>query len=115
MRTLRLTLAGTVILALLGGLSGVVLAQSEAESMPEPLTEFSGRLECSDLSMGTIEDVVIASTDEGDLIRREWRGPSVRIAVREMSDPRLDGRMATWFNSDEYLIASDETPGNSRM
>jgi len=110
MRTLRLSLAGTVIVALLGGLGGAVVAQSEEEPTSQPLTEFTGRLECSDLSVGTIEDVVIASTDEGDLIRREWRGPSVRVAVTEMSDPRLDGRISTWFNTDEYLIASDETP-----
>jgi len=110
MRTLRLALIGTVILTLLGGLGGVALAQDEAESKPEALTEFTGRAECLNLSMGTLEDVVIAKTEEGDLIRREWRGPTLSIAMRAMSDPRLDGSITSWFNSDEYLVANDETP-----
>ena len=108
MRTLRLSLVGVVTLVLLGGLGQVAVTQSEEESVPEALTEFTGRMECYNLSMGTIEDVVIATTDEGDLIRREWRGPTLSVAVREISDPRLDGRITVWFNSDEYLIASDE-------
>ena len=108
MRTLRLSLVGTVIVALLGGLGGAVLAQAEEASTSEALTEFTGRMECYDLSMGTIEDVVIATTEAGDLIRREWRGPTLSVAVREISDPRLDGRIAVWFSSDEYLVASDE-------
>jgi len=110
MRTLRLSLAGTVIMVLLGGLGGAVLAQAEDESASQPLSEFTGRMECYNLSMGTLEDVVVASTNEGDFIRREWRGPSLSIAVREISDPRLDGSMSLWFNSDEYLIDGDETP-----
>ena len=110
MRTLRLSLAGTVIMVLLGGLGGAVLAQAEDESASQPLSEFTGRMECYNLSMGTLEDVVVASTNEGDFIRREWRGPSLSIAVREISDPRLEGSMTSWFSSDEYVIASDETP-----
>ena len=110
MRTLRPALAGTVILALLGGLGSGVVAQSEAEATPQALTEFTGRTECFGLSLGTLEDVVIGSTDEGDLIRREWRGPNVSVFVREISDPRLDCEITSWFNTDEYLIASDETP-----
>jgi hypothetical protein len=108
MRTLRLSLAGTVTFALLSGLGGAVLAQAEEASTSEALTEFTGRMECYDLSMGTIEDVVIATTEAGDLIRREWRGPTLSVAVRQISDPRLDGRIAVWFSSDEYLVASDE-------
>jgi hypothetical protein len=108
MRPLQLSLAGALIMALLGGLGGAVPAQAEEASMSEALTEFTGRMECYDLSMGTIEDVVIATTEAGDLIRREWRGPTLSVAVREISDPRLDGRIAVWFSSDEYLVASDE-------
>jgi hypothetical protein len=108
MRALRLCLAGTIMMALLGGLGGAVLAQAEEASTSGALTEFTGRMECYDLSMGTIEDVVIATTEAGDLIRREWRGSTLSVAVREISDPRLDGRIAVSFSSDEYLIASDE-------
>ena len=108
MRTMRLLLVGAVILALLGGLGGAVMAQSAEESMPDALTEFSGRMECSGLSMGTLEDIVIATTGEGDLIRREWRGADLSVVVQKISDPRLDGHIAVSFNSDEYLLASDE-------
>ena len=110
MRTLRLSLTGTVILALFGGLGSTVMAQSAEGAMPEVLTEFSGRMECFGLSMGTLEDIAIGTTAEGDLIRREWRGAELSVNVKEMSDPRLDGRIAVWFSSDEYLIASGETP-----
>ena len=110
MRKLRLSVAGTVILTLLGGLGSTVMAQSAEESMPEALTEFTGRMECSGLSMGTLEDISIATTAEGDLIRREWRGAELSVNVQGTSDPRLDGRIAVSFNSDEYLIASGETP-----
>ena len=110
MGTLRLSLAGSVFLALLGGLGGSMVAQSDAGSTPEALTEFTGRMECSGLSMGTLEDIVIATTEDGDLIRREWRGADLAVTVEEISDPRLDGRIAVRFASDEYLIASDEPP-----
>ena len=37
MRTLRLCLAGSAILALLGGLGGAVLAQDDGTALPEPV------------------------------------------------------------------------------
>ena len=109
---MRLSLARKVIFALPGGLPVAVVAQSEEEPAPRPLVDFTGRTECVALYGGTLEDVVIGSTD--DHIRREWRGPYLSVAVREIDDPRLDGQITSHFNSDEDLIASDETPWRLR-
>ena len=72
MRTLRLSLVGTVLLALLGGLSGAVLAQVADERA---------------------DFVTIASEEvlsEGQL---DARGNEVITMAKEASDPRLSG---TW-------------------
>ena len=46
MRTLRLSLAGTVILALLGGLGGAAVAQEDAEDEQTPVV-VTGLQECT--------------------------------------------------------------------
>ena len=82
MRTLRLSLAGTVVLVLAGGLSSAVLAQSEADG-PAYVTGTQTYIE--DVSEAT---EVLA----GDVT--QIRGGNATYAI-EMDDPRVTGTMAT--------------------
>jgi len=90
MRTLRLSLAGTVILALLGGWAVAVLAQSEGDSSteavsdaePAPTVEFSGRFE-------TIGE---CDWTYGERVRDTMYGHGSSCEFEaSMSDARLDG------------------------
>jgi hypothetical protein len=77
MRTLRLSLLGTVILALLGGLGGAVLAQTSEE---ESVTWVTGTINCARAEEGTsVEDASVTF----DFY------PSRCFA--KLSDPRVSG------------------------
>ena len=94
MRTLRLSLVGTVILGLLGGLGGVVLAQGDTD--PAKVTPFTG------IALSSMPD----SSDE------EWWvedgvGHSRTLRVREAvewSDPRLPSEKQNVVNFDMFEI-----------
>jgi hypothetical protein len=100
MRTLRLSLAGTVILTLLGGLSVAVVAQDEE---PTPITFVTG----------TVAEVYGYDVDdeaEGDLSSHDIRGYEVMTQsggplrqVVEWSDPRLPTDL--WLAVGYTLIA----------
>jgi hypothetical protein len=94
MRTLRLSLAGTVILALLGGLSGAVVAQGDEE--PGPVTPFTG------VRLSTTTDTSEEEWSvEGDI--GHARVFKVHETV-EWSDPRLPTDMLSVVNFDMYNI-----------
>ena len=82
MRTLRLSLVGTVILALLGGLSGVVVAQSEE---PDPMAPATATIEITsrqEVSPGTVR------TDASGVVHIDGVHHE---HVWESTDPRLSG------------------------
>lgn len=85
MRTLQLSLAGTVIVVLLGGLSGAVAAQADPMAPAEVTGSISGKL----LSHGEsrpVDDVIVTAGWE---LANRW----------EASDPRLSGttsELSTW-------------------
>jgi hypothetical protein len=95
MRTLRLSLTGTVILTLLGGLSGAVVAQGD-EGSGLTVTPFTG-LEISEM---------------GDSSEEEWSEESGVGRARtyklrehvEWNDPRLPAEKLNAFNIDMYDI-----------
>ena len=85
MRTLRLSLVGTVILALLGGLGSMVVAQDDPTDPPTP------------------NGVLINIVDMSAPTQRpaEW--------TFQASDPRLDGTATVAFNSEDYPMATLES------
>jgi len=89
MRTLRLALAGVVILALLGGLSVAVMAQSE----DQPALWVTGTdVDCS-------VEVGPEVSDDGEV--HSYRGMGL-LCTAEMSDPRLSGVATKVYNEDCY-------------
>jgi hypothetical protein len=90
MRTLRLSLAGMIILALLGGLGGAVLAQTDDV---EP-TEFTAAW-----TFGVTSVPGDISIVDGVY---ERRGSTWRATATGVSDPRLDGTVTVSLNSDTY-------------
>ena len=91
MRTLRLSLAGVVILALLGGLGGAVVAQDgEPTFNPDMLATalVSGSETCQFTEFGSMTE-----TDIWANVRRDYK----MECVVEMSDPRANG---TYTESD---------------
>ena len=82
MRTLRLSLAGTAILALLGGVGGAVLAQDDGSAPPEPVV-VTGTFASEEFQSS------VGWTEEGGIYR--WEGPWW-ILTWEASDPRLIGQ-----------------------
>ena len=92
MRILRVTLAGTVVLALLGGLGSVALAQEDAETAK--VTPFTGT------RLDAVWDTTDAEWWEEDGIghSRGMRGTE----TIEWSDPRLPSEMHVGMNFDEY-------------
>ncbi len=95
MRTLRLSLAGTAILALLGGLSVAVVAQSEEVSTPTVVT---GNETCTFVRAGT----VIEHT--GEVYReRDY----VMECEDTMSDPRVTGTYTNVSNFDYYVLQDE--------
>ena len=92
MRTLQLSLAGMVLLALLGGLGGAVVAQEE---------ESAGIVD-STLEEGTPAVVVAPGTTtytSRDV--RQLRGLEATW-TQEHSDPRLSGTVTFVANKDDY-------------
>jgi hypothetical protein len=78
MRTLRLSLAGAVILALLGGLSVAVVAQADEEQAPTATYVTGGE---------------VSGSTSGPYVAKEM----------DWSDPRLPSRMREDFNIDEHV------------
>ena len=87
MRMMRLSLAGTIVLALLGGLAGAALAQSE--NGPVHVT---GTIDGRQTESG--ESVL---TDEAFQHREQ-----TYVGSLEMSDPRLSGEQWSTWNYDEF-------------
>ena len=100
MRTLRVSLAGTVVLALLWGQGSTALAQEEAAA-DGTAAMFTGRLAgfCK-VESPTVEEV--------ESIRRE-RGAVYGCFRWETTDPRVNGESIVIWNYDT-LPASDEVP-----
>jgi len=97
MRTLRLSLAGTVMLALLGGVGTGVMAQDEGAAEPTLNPDFlatatvDGTQSCQFTEFGTqTENEVWGS------MRRDF----VVECVEEMSDPRVSGTSTSILNGD---------------
>ena len=108
MRTVRLSLTAVVTMALFGGLGGATAGQEDAQ-MVEPPSEFSGTLDCPVRSeMGRSKHVVVGPLDDGNLVRREWRGRYGVFDVEGMSDPRLIGTLTAYMDIDEYIHPSVE-------
>ena len=93
MRTLRLSLVGSAILALLGGMGGAAMAQDdEAGSLDwTQSTMFSGT--------STYKAVGFGSRTEEDILRQ--RGFTTEC-TEEMSDPRVSGVSTTTWDNDCY-------------
>ena len=86
MRMLRLPLAGTVILALLGGLSGAVLAQMDADADAVYVTRDSKEYVSNTDAVPVSDTDTLHSSRDGVLV---W--------MEETSDPRVSGKVtATW-------------------
>jgi hypothetical protein len=85
MRTLRLSLAGTVILVLLGGLSGAVVAQMDADPEAVYFT-----------ATGEVTGTVDGMKSVGDGLW-SWRDGAYAIEV-EASDPRASGTWSSFAN-----------------
>jgi len=88
MRTLRVSLVGTVILALLAGLSGAVVAQDEPADPMAPVV-VTGTIELGSC-LAEIETFDAAGVSRGE--GREC------IIDYEASDPRLDGEVTLRTN-----------------
>jgi hypothetical protein len=101
MRTWRLSLAGTVILALVGGLGGVVLAQDDED-------EVVGATHVTGASEGyrMVSEGSMSWTDAGASFRGEVQEREV-----EWSDPRLPSSMRLSQNLDYYALATDVEDG----
>jgi hypothetical protein len=106
MRTLRLSLAGTVILALLGGLGGVATAQVDAEH--GPATPFTGAVQST--TVDTSEEVWSVEGDIGHA--RIFKTHE----IVEWSDPRLPTDKLNVLNFDMYDIGEfRQTPISGTM
>jgi hypothetical protein len=90
MRTLRLFLAGTVILALLGGLGGAALAQMDEDADAVYVTIAAEPREAD-----------AGSVVRGDPLYRSREG--VNVYDLEASDPRLTGTFSMFWNVDVDL------------
>ena len=88
MRTLRLSLTGTVILALLGGAGGVAIAQMDAEADAVYVTPVSEEPVSSDSGTITRGQTLYSSRDGENVFISEW------------SDPRVSGKTTVVWNVD---------------
>ena len=88
MRTLRLSLAGTVILMLLGGLGGVAMAQMDADADAVYVTVVSEEPLAVDFGSISETATLYSSRDGETVITQEW------------SDPRVIGTWTHAFNVD---------------
>ena len=92
MRTLRVSFAGTVILTLLGGLGGTVLAQDEAADLMAPATVTGSVRYIGGQQSGEIAPVDGMVRQSGMISNHKW----------ESSDPRLSGTEAYTKTFDYY-------------
>jgi hypothetical protein len=91
MRTLRLSLIGTVILVLLGGLGGAALAQMDADA---------------DAVYTTLVSLNPVSADTGSVLETDTLYSSrdgTLVGVQEWTDPRMSGEATTTFHVDVDL------------
>ena len=104
MRTLRLTVVGTVMLALLGGLPAAVMAQSEADPMaPAAVT---GTAQSYSLeSPGTTSSCGDQTCIDGVRSANSW----------DASDTRLTGEVTYIGNWREYPGAGFQVEGATRV
>jgi hypothetical protein len=104
MGTLRLSLVGTVILALLGGASGVVLAQMDADADAVYVTRVSMEPVSADVGSVSETDTLYSSRDGLLVFTEEWSDTTGNI------DPRVSGTWNATFNVD-----ADEKTGQGIM
>jgi hypothetical protein len=97
MRTLRLSLAGTIILMLLGGLGGAVLAQDEATDLMAPATVTGSVRYIGGEQLGEYSSVDGVVRQSGAFYTHAW----------EASDPRLSGTEAYPKTWDHYPLGFD--------
>jgi hypothetical protein len=101
MRTLRLSLVGTVVLALLGGTFAVALAQTDSEtegSDASAVLSFTA-------PYGTQTDLGTAVADED---RSGYRDAAYTVRF-ETGDPRISGEMWTLHNWERYRDSQGAT------
>jgi len=106
MRTVRLSLAGTVIFSLLGGLAAAaVAAQSDEGAVEElsPATRVTGTRVFTELSEGPI-DVTEGTLEEGYAWRADY--------VMEMSDARVTGTLTMLG---DYVEMQETDPRDSSV
>ena len=105
MRTLRLSLAGTVIVMVVGGLSTTVVAQDDAETVPmlsHGVAVFDATMPYPrHFQMPTMEGV----PEEGKVRTRD---EGFEVRVEDISDPRLAGTWRTILNKDVYRDSLSE-------
>ena len=104
MRTMRLLIAGTLTLSVIGAMSGVVAASSseeEPETAPRPATHVTGTRTFTELIEGPTEGTG-NDADAG----YEWQA-DYRL---EMSDPRVSGTLTMLG---DYLEMHDAGPRDS--
>jgi len=99
MRTLRLSLTATVILALLGGLSSAVVAQSEGDS--SRVTQFTGTVTDENWHFEGAEDW------EEDGVYYS-RGTVAEWSI-DWTDPRLPPKMWHRIDMEEYLPSTPDS------
>ena len=104
MRTLRLSLVGTVILVLLGGLGGAATAQDEATGAVEPVAVTGAQ---------TSEWVHTVGTTVNEEGVYHTRGPWWTVTW-EADDPRLSGE-GTWTVNWNFLLEDGPSIGTSAI
>jgi hypothetical protein len=132
MRTLRLSLTGTVILALLGGLAGVTVAQ-DAEDEPVAATHVTGTVtDTRDLGGGVFSmgDIVSMSGGRWELdiewtdprlpspmrVVENWHfwpaelGTGINGAITIMGSVRLEGPDGAWTGTQYRLLEETTEP-----
>lgn len=88
MRTLRLSLVGTVVLTLLGAMGGAVLAQMDADADAVYVVRVSEEAASSDVGSWTETETLYSSRDGWITATHDW------------SDPRVSGAVTTTFHVD---------------
>jgi len=104
MRTLWLSQAGTVILVLLGGLSSVVMAQSETQA-PVEAVHATGSTSASEISAPTITTMPNGATRI--TVNGHW--------VLTMDDPRFSGTETFIHTEDHYGETVGPVFGTTRL
>ena len=104
MRTLRLSLVGTVILMLLGGLSGAVVAQSETLA-PVEAVHATGSTSASEIPLPTITTLPNGATRI--TVNGHW--------VLTMDDPRFSGTETFIHTEDHYGETVGPVFGTTRL